>query len=389
MSQVVKFPHKTCACACHGGLRGDASDWPHCVNCDGKDAGVAAVSEKLCEVCGREIAVIGEPGCHRHASFPGQEGRLECYRLGCERLPHVIAAAEERGRRSGVEAKNAAYAERNQCVALIVRMALALGWPAGVRDHEDKPGEAWEPDWRNLVCIDLPTGQVSWHFHDSEKHLLAGLPQYPASWDGHDTAEKYRRVNAAGWSFSALRDQEAARLREGLLQRRRAVRGSRCREGSQMTPPDSGERYGESCEVAGCIRRKGHAPPHTTEIVDEDDSGEREECEPWPVYGMASTGTWHRVTVTSGAMMDTACGLIAEPASRFMSGPDTFARAWCPECLSVPAPKHVSLPLSLAQRILAALEGETAQHGYVEFQVLAAELRAIVERKPDQRKGPQ
>ncbi|HEY2848310.1 MAG TPA: hypothetical protein VGI97_00405 [Gemmatimonadaceae bacterium] len=94
-------------------------------------------------------------------------------------------------------ALKATYAERNQCVALLARMALALGWRAGVRDHEDKPGEEWEADWRNLVCIDLPSGQVSWHFHDSEKHLLAELPQYPAPWDGHDTAEKYRRVNDA------------------------------------------------------------------------------------------------------------------------------------------------------------------------------------------------
>jgi len=101
------------------------------------------------------------------------------------------ALAEARREKAG------AYGERNQCVALLVRMALALGWRAGVRDHEDKPGENWEPDWRSLVCIDLPTGQVSWHFHDSEKHLLAGLPAYAGSWDGHGTAEKYRRVNVA------------------------------------------------------------------------------------------------------------------------------------------------------------------------------------------------
>jgi hypothetical protein len=98
---------------------------------------------------------------------------------------------------AAVAAKDSAYAERNQVVALLLRMALRLGWRAGVGRHEDRPGEAWEPDWRQLVSVDLPTGQASWHFHDSEAHLLAGLPEYGAGWDGHDTPEKYRRVNAA------------------------------------------------------------------------------------------------------------------------------------------------------------------------------------------------
>jgi hypothetical protein len=92
--------------------------------------------------------------------------------------------------------KNGAYSERNQCVALLAKMAVAMGLKAGVREH---PSEdlAWEPDWRTVVFIDLPTGQVSWHFHDSEKHLLGGLPRYVGQWDGHGTYEKYLRVEKA------------------------------------------------------------------------------------------------------------------------------------------------------------------------------------------------
>lgn len=91
--------------------------------------------------------------------------------------------------------KDGAYSERNQCVALLARMAVALGWKAGVGKHpvEDR---AWEDDWRTIVFIDLPTGQASWHFHDSELHLLHGLPFYAGKWDGHSTDEKYRRVGA-------------------------------------------------------------------------------------------------------------------------------------------------------------------------------------------------
>jgi hypothetical protein len=95
------------------------------------------------------------------------------------------------------EAKDAAYAERNQVVALLARMALALGWRAGLRNHEPDPDPTWDDDWKNVVAIDLPTGQVTWHYHDGDRPLFSSLPPYPASWDGHDTPEKYRRVNAA------------------------------------------------------------------------------------------------------------------------------------------------------------------------------------------------
>jgi hypothetical protein len=93
--------------------------------------------------------------------------------------------------------KDGAYAERNQVVALLARMALALGWRAGLRGHEPDPDPAWDDDWKNVVAIDLPTGQVTWHYHDSDRPLFSSLPPYTAPWDGHDTAEKYRRVNAA------------------------------------------------------------------------------------------------------------------------------------------------------------------------------------------------
>lgn len=101
-------------------------------------------------------------------------------------------------------AKDGAYLERNQCVALIARMALAAGHAAGLARTAI---EGWSEDWHGCVYIDLPTGQVSWHFHDSQAHLFAGLPAYAEAWDGHDTPEKYRRVNAAfPWPGNAQPD---------------------------------------------------------------------------------------------------------------------------------------------------------------------------------------
>lgn len=90
--------------------------------------------------------------------------------------------------------KDAAYFERNQCVALIARMALALGHDVAVTKTVI---DGWSEDWHGCIYIELPTGQVSWHFHDSQAYLFEGLPSVPAVWDGHDTPEKYRRVNDA------------------------------------------------------------------------------------------------------------------------------------------------------------------------------------------------
>lgn len=88
--------------------------------------------------------------------------------------------------------KDGAYEERNRCVALIARMALANGWQAGITRTAI---EGWSEEWHGCVYIDLPSGQVSWHYHDSQAPLFAGLPPYEGEWDGHDTPEKYRRVD--------------------------------------------------------------------------------------------------------------------------------------------------------------------------------------------------
>jgi hypothetical protein len=82
--------------------------------------------------------------------------------------------------------KNAAYAERNRLVA-----ALAKCFPAHLCRHEE-PG--YEDDWRNIVCIHLPTGQATWHIHDSEVPLFGHLPVEDGHWDGHTTEEKYARL---------------------------------------------------------------------------------------------------------------------------------------------------------------------------------------------------
>lgn len=82
----------------------------------------------------------------------------------------------------------AVYTERNRLVAALARL-----FPSGVA-RTSIPG--WDITWEQCVYVDLPTGQASWHFHDSEAHLFEGLPIYTQPWDGHTTDEKYRRLAA-------------------------------------------------------------------------------------------------------------------------------------------------------------------------------------------------
>lgn len=85
------------------------------------------------------------------------------------------------------DSKDKAYWERNQLVAALSRL-----YPAWIGYHE---GIDWDDYWRTIIYIKLPTGQVSWHIHDSDKphfyHLDPGLDE----WDGHSTEEKYDRLS--------------------------------------------------------------------------------------------------------------------------------------------------------------------------------------------------
>lgn len=84
------------------------------------------------------------------------------------------------------ERKDHDYLERNMVVAL-----LATLFPSGILKTAIP---SWDPEWHGCVYIDLPTGQVSWHYHDSQEHLFKHLPPYQGEWDGHTTDEKYQRV---------------------------------------------------------------------------------------------------------------------------------------------------------------------------------------------------
>lgn len=101
--------------------------------------------------------------------------------------------------------KDNAYHERNMVVA-----ALAKLYPSGTTRTAI---DGWDPEWHGCVRIDLPTGQVSWHYHDSQAYLFAELPLYEGEWDGHTTEEKYARLAAltpgTDWSKLAEKHTDA------------------------------------------------------------------------------------------------------------------------------------------------------------------------------------
>ena len=99
----------------------------------------------------------------------------------------VAAALPALTRAITAQATDPVYRERDQLVA-----ALSKLFPAHFANHDDAD---WEDEWRNIVCIHLPTGQVTWHIHVSEVPLFGHLTIGSNHWDGHDTPEKYRRLN--------------------------------------------------------------------------------------------------------------------------------------------------------------------------------------------------
>jgi len=84
--------------------------------------------------------------------------------------------------------KDTAYQERDRLVWVLSKL-----WPAHLARHPDSD-PAWENDWRWIVCIHSPVGQLAWHIHDSERDWFEHLEVQENDWDGHTTKEKYDRL---------------------------------------------------------------------------------------------------------------------------------------------------------------------------------------------------
>lgn len=83
-----------------------------------------------------------------------------------------------------------AYAERNALAVGFIQLALARGWPAG-RAMDPNPKRDWGPDWRHMLCVQLPSGQLlQWHLSPDALPLIKGVPAYKGSLVGQNLAWK-------------------------------------------------------------------------------------------------------------------------------------------------------------------------------------------------------
>ncbi len=87
------------------------------------------------------------------------------------------------------------YWERSAVVAALVSAAEAKGWETCQWVDADE-GSTWP-----VICIELPTGQVTWHvaLDDAESLGLTRLKVVDPRWDGHSTKEKYQRLGKCDW----------------------------------------------------------------------------------------------------------------------------------------------------------------------------------------------
>lgn len=87
--------------------------------------------------------------------------------------------------------KDQAYWERNQLVC-----ALSKVWPSYIEMYP-KEDKDWDEDWRTIIVIQSPMGQLSWHINDSEVEFFTHLDVVDGNtWDGHTTEEKYERLRS-------------------------------------------------------------------------------------------------------------------------------------------------------------------------------------------------
>lgn len=92
------------------------------------------------------------------------------------------------------------YTERARLVAL-----LAASYPSALVHGADPQAPGWP-----VVYVELPTGQCSWHIAPGDIGLFDHVPTVPRHmWDGHDPAERDRRVSAYACTMARRRDAQA------------------------------------------------------------------------------------------------------------------------------------------------------------------------------------
>lgn len=177
-------------------------------------------------------------------------GVVQCHNCG-QQYAALSAQSQQEPAAEAIAEKDEAYRQRNYLVAALARL-----YPSGVR-NTDIPG--WSDDWHGCCFIDLPSGQISYHFHDSHRYLFDGLPAYETPWDGHDKDAVHARLLAITAPPSGVR--------EGMLRAAEIVMAKHAELAARSYPPPKILR-----ELCGAITRaaeqvNAEQMPATTTLV--------------------------------------------------------------------------------------------------------------------------
>jgi hypothetical protein len=85
------------------------------------------------------------------------------------------------------------YWERTNLIVALIRTNGFEACRTPAPDDEAAAALGWQ-----VVYVETPEGQLSWHISPDEAHLIAHLPERPQPWDGHTTSEKYARLRRLG-----------------------------------------------------------------------------------------------------------------------------------------------------------------------------------------------
>lgn len=80
------------------------------------------------------------------------------------------------------------YRERNMLIAHLSKI-----YPSHLCMHEESD-KTWDKEWRIIVCVHGPKGEMAWHIHDDERRYFDHLIWELNHFDGHITEEKYNRL---------------------------------------------------------------------------------------------------------------------------------------------------------------------------------------------------
>ncbi len=112
----------------------------------------------------------------QHFSVGSFDG--DCANVPISEIADLLRQTQENHIVQAHEKVNEAYTQR----MMVVRMlALKSGCKFGLGKDDN---EDWDDEWRNVVYIDLPEGQVSYHIAPHDMHLFNDFPVYEGKWDG-------------------------------------------------------------------------------------------------------------------------------------------------------------------------------------------------------------